>query len=203
MHDRDIHMRADDSVVRASRGARAGSAAVAGLRAGGDGPGAGGSRTAGVRRRTEERILPDQGAARHSEPAHRGSGELRDAGVLRRNAGQPEAAVPRGAARRWRTTCTRAISAPDSLWGWRGCRRSECSTTMRTSRLHAGERAGRRGDRRGLRRHGVRHRRGRSGAENFLLAAMPDSSGARTSATCRWRAEMRPSGSPGAPRSAT
>ena len=92
-HNRDIYMRADDSVVRVFEAARARAAPVARLRSA---SGRSRNRVAGdsrLRRRVEEHVLPDERPVRHPQPAHRRSGELRDAGVLRRDAGQPEEAV--------------------------------------------------------------------------------------------------------------
>ena len=99
LHNRDIYMRADDSVVRTFEGRGARAAAVARIRAAGHRPGHGSGRDSGVRRRIEEYFLPQQRALRGAQPAHRRHGELRDAGLLRRDAGQSEEAVPRGAAR--------------------------------------------------------------------------------------------------------
>ncbi len=101
LHNRDIYMRADDSVVRTFRRPRSACcAARAAIAPQTHRPGPRRARTAGLRRRTEERLLPHQGPPRHPQPAHRRPGELRDAGLLRGDPRQPEEAVPRGAARR-------------------------------------------------------------------------------------------------------
>ena len=67
--------------------------------------------------------------------------------------------------------------------------------------LHGGEPSARQGHRRGLRRNRLRHRRRRSGAGNFWSPISRDSSGARICAMFRWRAAMRRCASPGAWRS--
>ena len=107
LHNRDIYMRADDSVVRTFEGVGTRAAPVARIRAAGYRSGHGSGRDSGLRRRVEEYLLPEQGALRGAQPAHRRYGELRNAGLLRRDAGQSEEAVSRGAAARWRTICIR------------------------------------------------------------------------------------------------
>ena len=94
-HNREIYMRADDSVVRMFEGEERVMRRSRGYAPADSRPGRASAGTAGVRRRVEERLLPHQGDARHPEPAHRRPGELRDAGVLRGDAGQSEEALPR------------------------------------------------------------------------------------------------------------
>ena len=81
-HNRDIHTRVDDSVVRVFDGQErvlrrsrgyAPYPVTSELSSG---------RNPGLRRRTEKHVLPDQGPPRVSEPAHRRSGKLRNAGLL-------------------------------------------------------------------------------------------------------------------------
>jgi hydrogenase maturation protein HypF len=98
LHNRDIYMRADDSVVRTFEGrervlrrSRGFVPQTIDL-----GPVARGPRR---RRRTEERLLPHQRPARHPQPAHRRPGKLRDPGLLRGDPRQPEEALFRVAPR--------------------------------------------------------------------------------------------------------
>ena len=73
LHDRPIHMRADDSVVRAVAAAAAAAAPLARLRAGERStlPRRGRAPGARLRRRAEEHVLPGQGRAGVGGPPHR------------------------------------------------------------------------------------------------------------------------------------
>ena len=82
LHNRDIYMRVDDSVVRTFEGqtrvlrrSRGYAPQTIRLEAASAG-------TSGLRRRAEERLLPDQGAPRDHEPAYWRSGESGDADVF-------------------------------------------------------------------------------------------------------------------------
>ena len=88
---------------------------------------------AGLRRRAEEHLLPDQGPLRDPEPAYRRPGKLRDHAVLRGDARQPAAHLPRFAAAPSPTICTPATGARAWRCASASSARSECSIIMRTS----------------------------------------------------------------------
>ncbi len=93
-HNRDIYMRTDDSVVRILEGRERVLRRSRGYVPHPVDLGIPLTRDSGLRRRAEEYVLPDQGQLRNPESAHWRSGELRDAGVLRGDAGKPEEALP-------------------------------------------------------------------------------------------------------------
>ena len=112
LHNRDIATRVDDSVVRTFEGRRTRAAALAWLCAADHRPGHRNARGPGLRRRTEEHLLPDQGPLRDPEPAHRRSGELRDHAVLRADAAPASNASSESRREPSPTTCIPATGAP-------------------------------------------------------------------------------------------
>ena len=72
-----------------------GAAAIARVRAGAHRPRPNRIGRSCHRRRTQEHLLPHHRALRHSQPAHRRPGELRDAGLLPRDARSHAALLPR------------------------------------------------------------------------------------------------------------
>ena len=111
-HDRPIHMRTDDSVVRStargpllmrrSRGLRAGEHRAAGR----------GAAAAGLRRRAQEHLLRGQGRHRLGGAPHRRPAQLGDAELVPRRDRALRAPVRGRRPRWWPTTCTRTTSPP-------------------------------------------------------------------------------------------
>ena len=126
VHDRPIHMRTDDSVVRVlgDQPGRILHAALAGLRAdqhrpAGTRPGA----RARLRRRAQEHVLRGEGRAGLGGPPHRRSQELGDARVVPRRRRSLPATVRRHVRVWLRTTCTRTTSPRATRSSGRASRR--------------------------------------------------------------------------------
>ena len=158
-HDRAIHIRTDDSVVRPFRGRE-----TVLRRSRGYAP-----RTARPARPVPRPVLACGAELKNTFclgrstrvrlPAHRGPGELRDAALVHRGH-RPFPAAVRHRPRRWsRTTCTRSTCPPSTRWNWTAPSWSACSTITRTSRPAWPTTADGPGHRGGLRRDRVRHRR--------------------------------------------
>jgi hydrogenase maturation protein HypF len=119
---------------------------------------------------------------------------------FRRNAGSHEALLPRGAARR-RARSAPAIHDHPAGPGDARHRKNRRAAPSRPHRgLHGREWIARESARRSSRWHRIRNRRADLGRRVSDLRLSRGSSGGFISATCRWPAVTRPSGSRGAPR---
>ena len=98
LHNRDIYMRADDSVVRTFEGRERVLRRSRGFAPQAIDLGMEVAEILACGGGAEEHVLPEQRELRGVEPAHRRHGELRDAGVFRGDAGEPEEVVSRGTA---------------------------------------------------------------------------------------------------------
>ena len=134
LHDRPIHMRTDDSVVRVARGRplmlRRSRGYVPGALTL---PRAGAPPAARLRRTAQEHVLPREGRPRLGRAPHRRPRRRGDARRLRRGHRAPRAALRRAPAGRSRTTCIPTTRRPPTRSSARACARSASSTITRTS----------------------------------------------------------------------
>ena len=175
--------------------------ALARLRAAAGRSGRADARGPGLRRRAEEHVLPDQGQLRDPQPAHRRSGEFRDAGVFRGDAGQPEEALPRRAARGGLRSASRLPSTRFALEAAAGAQNRRAASSRAHRQLHGGESS--QGKVIGVAFDGTGYGTdGKIWGGEFLVA---DFAGFERRAHLRyvpWPAAMQPCASPGAWRSA-
>ena len=158
--------------------------------------------SSGLRRRTEEHVLPDQRPLRHSEPAYRRSGESRNAwSFFAKRWRHLRALLSRRPGGRGARPAPELSEHPLRAARNPACRRSACSIITRTSRAAWPTTESTAASSAWRLMAPDMERTARSGAANFWSAISSVSSVAAICATFLWPAATAASGNPGAARS--